>query len=279
MMSSEHTIRVLLALNDAGPLDMTADTAGPEQAMLGILMGPDKPARVDLTCLFVEDADLLAAARLPGLREVSLSGEETSLDPARLVQDLERAARAAEQRFEQTARHLVRLHARLEHRFRIARGRLVDELSRAAADADLVVLSRALRATGLRPRTGRSFLSLMRQPGAVLLINEPWASGSAVVVLGEDQDAVDRAARIAELEGLPLVAALRPGDRPRDAIPAGARVRELEAWDETAVAELCQAADARLLVTPASTDVDWSELLVTLVDRVPCSLLKLPGRR
>jgi len=275
-MSSDHTIRVLLALNDAGA-DVAPDAAGPEQAVLGMLGAMEGQVRLDVTCLYVEDADLLAAARLPGLREVSLAGEESSLDPARLSMDMQRAAAAAEQHFQRTARQLARLHAHLDHRFQVARGRLAEELNRAAVDADLVVLSRALRATGLRPRTGRSFLDLLRQPGAVLLINEPWASGSAVVVLGDSQGAVDHAARLADLEGLSLVVALRRADG-SPAVPQGARVRTLEDWDETAVAELCHAVNARLLVAPDATGMDWAGLLASLVDRLPCSVLKLPRR-
>ena len=47
--------------------------------------------------------------------------------------------------------------------------------------------------------------------------------------------------------------------------------------EEDTLARVCLEADARLLVIPPGTDLDWAELLVSLMDKVPCSLLKLAG--
>jgi hypothetical protein len=50
---------------------------------------------------------------------------------------------------------------------------------------------------------------------------------------------------------------------------------ELEAWSETAIAELCERENARLLVVPPTQQLEWRTLLMNIIDRVPCSLLRL----
>jgi hypothetical protein len=263
-MSNERLLRILV----------TFDCAGPSEDMLLRVTRVMEFDRLEVTGLYVEDEDLLRAANLPGLREVSLNGHETLLDAGRLAAEIAREANTAREAFETLARGLLRHHLPLTHRFDVARGRLIEALDRAAAACDLVLVTRDLRRSGLRPRPATSFASVARRPAHLLVVNEPWASGTSVVVLGSAQAGIDQAARLAAADRLRLVVALPPGQSP-PALPAGAELRHLPHLEEQDIAELCLREDARLLVLPSTAGLDVTELLVNLADRLPCSLLKL----
>lgn len=262
-MSAERHLRVLIAF-DSGHLS--------EQLLrqLPHWLGADA---LEMIGLYVEDEDLLRAARLPGLREISFSGQPSSLEPQRIGEALAREAAAARSAFELLASRLATEHRQLAHRFVVARGRVTDELCHAADESDFVMVTRTLRATGLRPRLGPSFRELIRQPRHVLFVNEPWASGTSVVVLDGDASALGYGRRLAEAENLRLVLALPP-DAPEPTEP-GLTTRRLPDLDEERIAELCHREDARLLIVSPSGEVDLTGLLTSLMDRLPCSLLKL----
>jgi len=279
-MVAEQVIRVLVSL----------DYARPDEAVLRALADLLGSRPIELTALHVVDEDLERAAALPGLLEISLSGQSGALDPGRLSRELAAEADAARLAFELIARRLAAEHGRWSHRFEIAAGQTGVELDRAAGDCDFILVTRALRRGGLRTRLARGYLALLRRPQPVLFVNEPWASGSSVVVLADKRDAtapeavaspgesgakesaVSQAERLARQQGLRLVVAVAPGmAAPQDAI-----VRMLRDSDETSIADLCLAEDARLLVIPTGTDLDLTELLLSLMDKLPCSLLKLP---
>ncbi len=269
-MTTDRELRVLVAL----------DNALPNERALRLLTLLDRSAALALTGLFVEDEDLLRAATLPGLREISLTGQQLSLEPERIARDLAQAAASARKAFDDLASHLARsgdsLTGRFRHRFVVARGRISEEFHRAAERCDVVMVTRGLRATGLRPRQGRTFLTLVSQPKPVLIVNEPWDSGTSVVVVGNDQRALETAATLARADDLRLVVARLAGTTPPAGTPPEeAELHELEDLTEDTIARVCVDADARLLVVPAGTDLDWAELLVSLMDKVPCSLLKL----
>jgi hypothetical protein len=262
---AERTTRVLLTLEcdrlDADAMKAVVRLAGDgELEMLG---------------LFVEDEDLLRAARLPGLTEVSVNtGEVTSISADQIREQIAGQARRAQMEFESSARGL-----KIKHSFRIARGRAVEAVAEAALTSDIVVVSRALRATGLRSRRGVHFEALVQQNRNILFVNEPWASGASVIVLCESTPSecerpLNVARRIADAENIELVLALPPGAQEVQSSPAD-RVVHLDAWSEDAVAALCDQEDARLLVLPPTERLDWRALLMNIVDRVPCSLLRL----
>lgn len=264
---NEAHIRVLLVL----------DWPGLDHDVLVTLARLLHPRGLDLTGLYVEDEDLLRAATLPGLHEISLSGRQLTLDPDRLTRDIAMEAAAARRAFDELAQGLAQQHERLQHRFLVARGHAMEELHRAAADFDFVLVGRGLRASRLRARHGRSFSQILTQPKSILFVNEPWASGSSVVVLAGNPQTLEAAARLADIEGLRLVAALPPGNAAEsgDALPDGAIRRPLPDWEEETIADLCLAEDARLLVVPAAGRLDWPQLIASLMDRLPCSVLKL----
>lgn len=262
---TERTIKVLLTLEcerlDADAMKAVARLFGEgELEMLG---------------LFVEDEDLLRAARLPGLTEVSVNtGEVKSVSVEQIQAQVAGQARRAREEFESSARGL-----KVKHSFRIARGRAVDAVAEAALTSDVVVVSRALRATGLRSRRGVQFEPLVKQQRNILFVNEPWASGARVIVLCEStpsqcQRPLALARRIADAENIELVLAVPPDAHEVEGSSAD-RVVHLDAWSEDAVAALCDREDARLLVLPPTERLDWRALLMNVVDRVPCSLLRL----
>jgi nucleotide-binding universal stress UspA family protein len=268
-MSLERHVRVLV----------TFDCTHPNERVLRQLTKLLGATRLDVTGLYVEDEDLLRAARLPGLREISFTGQLTDLDATRMGYEIQREAAAAAQAFELLARQLAAEHEGFAHRFLIARGRIAEEVGRAASGCDFVMVTRALRATGLRPRLGRAYHDLVQRAKQVLFVNEPWASGTSLVVLHDSGPALDYARRLADAEGLRLVIAV-----PRDTSPETAAaltktpntsVRELADLGEETLADLCFEEDARLLMVDGRDDLDWSGLLVSLMDKLPCSLLKV----
>ena len=235
-MSERDVTRVLIAFDCAQP--------GSEVLRrLPQLLGSEQLA---LTGLYVEDEDLLRAARLPGLREISPTGQLLELSLERIERELEADHARIRARFEEVARDL-----RFHHSFEVTRGRLTDAICAAAERSDFVLVSRTLRASGLQPRPAPQFGPLLAQAKSVLFVNEPWSSGHAVVVLG-------------------AVAAEPPATLPREAV-----VERLPEWSEDAIARLCSHHDARLLVVAPGEPLDTAALLAGLMDRLPCSLLKL----
>jgi hypothetical protein len=264
-MSTGGRLRVLISF----------DSARPTEELLALLPQLLGPAELELTGLYVEDEDLLRAAQLPLLREVSLKGQLSELNAERLHREQSREAATIRQAFEQLASGM-----RLQHRFIVTRGRATEELARVAADSDFVMVARALRASGLRTRSGAHYGALVRQPNNVLFVNEPWRSGSSVVVLQGTPQATAAARRFAAADDLRLILAVPPDEArrgtPTGGLPEGIDRRvALPAWTEEAIADLCLAEDARLLVVPRTENLDLSELLPQLMDRLPCSVLQL----
>jgi hypothetical protein len=256
---------------------LTFGNASPDEQVLRAIWSLLDSESVEMTGLYVEDEDLLKAAQLPCFREVSRAGVQAPFTTGRVARDVADEAASAQRAFAALAERLISLHGPLAQRFLVARGRTAEALDRAAAESDFVLVTRSLRAGGVRERPGSRFAGLVRQPRHVLFVNEPWASGSSVVVLNAGDHALGYAARLAEAEGLRLVvvnpiAVALPGPAQ---LPTDSSIRQLTSWDEQTIAELCLREDARLLVLPQIAHLDWAELLVSLMDRLPCSVLKL----
>jgi hypothetical protein len=225
---------------------------------------------LELTGLYVEDEDLMRAARLPGLREISLAGHETELTLDRLEQELTRDLARIRSAFEDAAKQL-----QLRARFEVARGRIAEALCAAASQSDFVLVSRALRTSGLRPRAAPQFGQLASQARRILFVNEPWASGTSIVVLGADPEALAAGLRLAEAESLDLVVAVPHAAAAPRTLPPKTTLVRVPYWSEDAIANLCMRHDARLLIVPPDTGLETGALLTGLLDRLPCSLLKL----
>lgn len=252
--------RVLVALDCTHP-------SGETLRQLPRLLGS---APLEITGLYIEDEDLMRAARLPGLREISLTGQIVELDLDRLRRDIAAELATVRKAFEELARELS-LHCRVE----VARGRVSETLCTAASESDFVLVSRTVRTSGLRPRTAPQFGPLLHQTRRVLFVNEPWASGTTVIVLGDDREAIDTGKRLADAEGLRLIVALPRSAPLPPGLPDACEIVRLSDRSEDAIADLCQQRDARLLIVPGDDDLDTATLLTGLMDRLPCSLLKL----
>ncbi len=253
---------------------LAMDCDKPDAAAVRVLFEIVSNPAMELIGIYVEDEDLLRAAHLPGLKEILLSGRSEQLDPDRVAQDLSRQSAAAQQAFHEMARQLAADHRGLQSRFLRARGRLADELDRAATETDIVLVARS-QAGGLRRHHGMTFRGLLHRPGHVLIVNEPWDSGTAVVVIPAP-GAVQVAERLAQAERLRLVLAA-PADRSAGVLdaPSDTQVRRLARFDEASLADLCLEEDARLLVIGADSGFDQDVLVSSLVDRLPCSVLRL----
>ena len=115
-MTAERRIRVLLSFDSTHPSEELLN-------LLPLLLGQ---APLELTGLYVEDEDVLRAAALPGLREVTLNGRISSLDPERMLREQAQEASAIRAAFEKLAAAM-----RLHHRFLITRGRAGEECGHA----------------------------------------------------------------------------------------------------------------------------------------------------
>ncbi len=263
-MKTETRSRVLISF----------DCGRPSEELLRLLPRLLGAKPLELVGLYVEDEDLLRAAALPCLREVSLNGHVAEMNVNRLQDQQAAEASAIRKTFEEVAGRM-----QIQHRFLVTQGRASDELIRVAADSDFVLITRALRTSGLRPRSGVHYDALLRHPRNVLIVNEPWRSGSSVVVLGTSGDSLAIARRFSEAEGLAVILATpepeKQGSAAESELLAGERRITLVEWSEEAIADLCLAEDARLLIVPRTQALDWAELLPRLVDRLPCSVLQL----
>lgn len=222
--------------------------------------------------LFVEDEDLIGAAQLPCVAEVSVHTHEvTQLNPETTSVALSQHAIFVRNVFETSARR-----HRLTHTFEISRGRTIEKCLEAASGRDIVVVNRPLLGAGLRARGGAQFASFAAAQADILFVNEPWQSGSSVVVMcppGEEQSrVVEKARSIATAEGLNLVLATVQGPDPENG-PDADEVVQLASFSEEALVDLCQVKDARLIVIPGGDGVNLQRLLTALLDRLSCSLL------
>jgi hypothetical protein len=257
-MNDRSLSRVLVALEGAEP---STDTL----AQLSRVLGSDA---LEIVGLFVEDEDLFKAARLPGFKEISFHGDVLDSNHERLQRDVAGELRRLKVNFEAAVRTF-------EYRCRIevARGRWVDTLSEAAGQSALVLVCRTERASGLRQRSAPEFEPLLMPGRNVLIVNEPWASGRSVVVLGTDAHALRVGYRLAHPDGLDLVVAVHTGTGIPHDLPDGAIVVRVDDWSEASVMRVCRQWDARLLV--ARDDTSTHPILIGLLDHLPCSLLRL----
>jgi hypothetical protein len=242
--------RILLALDPAAPREEAWAALGDLTDLAG----------AEVTALYVEDEDVRRLADLPGITEVRWgAASPRRLEPAALAEDVGRTADAVRRLCERAAAlRGARLH------FRTARGEVLAELSRASREADLLVVARALRSAGARTWHGAAPERLAARlaadgaaaPPDVLFVNEPWDSGSAVVVLAPADAAGDHAralaAALAQAAGLPLE--VLPADTDPSGLPARAR-------------------RARVLVLPWALARGAGSALATLVTEARASLL------
>lgn len=135
----------------------------------------------ELSGLIIEDAGVLGHARSRVAREVVLSGLERPLDMAALARQLRAQAEAARHRIESSA---VRLGLRF--RAEVARGELLEALTRSAAQAETLVVSETLEAAGFRAirRSALRALALTRTR-SLLFARPGWHTGASVIAIAD----------------------------------------------------------------------------------------------
>jgi len=267
-MSTPRPTRRILVLLDASPASQAAAEAGAEvAASLG----------AELLGLFVEDAELLALATHPLVREVDLFAQAVRpVDPRALERRLRARAGRARAGLERAAPL-----QRVAWSFEVVRGEVGAEVERAAEGADLVALGRVGWSEGPR-RMGRTARRLVAgSPRGLLLHGRRAPPGAPVVVCDAGSAAapaaLDAAAALARRSGRPLrVLVFAPegeeGDvRVREAEERLARepglpYRIVRRPREPAppLAELPEARGCALLVLPADGPVARDELPATL---------------
>ena len=262
---NEQTTRILLTLDcDSIDLDIMRALS---------IFAEEHP--VELTGLYVEDEDLIKAAKLPGLLEISLtSGAVSKLSAATVSSQTRSQLEKVRTQFEKSARSID-----YKTLFRVVRGRVIEMFCEAARNSDLIVVSRALRPTGMRTYHGSQFGNLLSQHSNFLFVNEPWHSGNCIIALYEftsnqHDRALHAARRFADREQIELIVAVPQKEISRLPVSAD-KVVTLRNWSEETIVQLCAQKDARLLVLPPSDHLDWRKLLMNLIDRLSCSLLRL----
>lgn len=224
--------------------------------------------------LFVVDEALMKAGRLPDIKEVLHSGEVRALTLEQLNRDVDAIAL-------QTRSELLRLTDELGYAgsFEIVRGMHNLELARAAAEVDFVVLARAQLPGALRSRTGRQLEALDQITAPLLIVNEPWSSGDCVIVAygGSKADrALALGVRYAQSADIRLLVAVPPDVAPvRSAAPQDTQWITLD-WNVESLSRLCSMQNARLLIFSQTEHLQMANLLPSMMDRVPCSILRLP---
>jgi nucleotide-binding universal stress UspA family protein len=250
-------LRAVIALDPAAPLAEVFEA----------LIALSERALPEVEVVFVEDDNLLRLASLPGMVEVAGFADSAprALPPDRLRMQLdERAAR-----IRRACEH-ARLELRLQSRFTILRGEVVDSLLRAAAGADLLVVGRSLRSAGLRTWLGaapeRLAARLAAAGGAATLmfVHEPWRTGRCILRIdprnGQSATLPQRLAEgLGRREELPVETVELPGEDDPVA---------LNRW----LRERCSRFDPRVLVLPL-TDVGERLDLTALLEDLPASVL------
>lgn len=235
-------LRVLVAL----------DPGVSRQLSLRAAAGLGGAGGVEVTGLFVEDATLLQVARLSVAREVTAEAVARALGE----ESVERQFRAQAERL----RGLLAFEAAragLPWRFTTARGDPVEELLRAAAEMDIVVLSHA-RQAALRAMAARLPIArlLGTGPRSLLVVQETWPTGRRVLALatGPSGGAVLAAAgAIAGAERLAVCAVGLAGAEPPVAHRAAPARRAIPGIDAGALLRVARSEEARVIVLGAAT--------------------------
>jgi nucleotide-binding universal stress UspA family protein len=167
----------------------------------------------ELRGLFVEDINLLRLAELPGAEEVvSASGSTRALDST----GLQRALHAQAQEVRR-ALAAVAEETRVPWSFRVARGRVVQELLAAGYEADLLVLGRAGRSPARRTAFGSTARAVAATAsGTVIIIEQSVRWRQPVLVLFDGSKSSERAlataARLAHVDATNLIVLIPSND-------------------------------------------------------------------
>ena len=143
--------------------------------------------------LFVEDERLLRASRLPFAKEV----RAYTTPPRRLSDDrMQRQLRRRAERVERALRRSAE-QGEVPHTFRTEQGDVTQELRRAAAEADLLVLGKTSTASSRRRLGSTSQTLVADAPAPVLILRDRIPAGEPVLVYYDGSAAAETALRLA----------------------------------------------------------------------------------
>lgn len=264
MASRPSPIRRIMAALDASPASRFA-----------VRTAVDLAARfkAELVGLFVEDINLLRAARLPFVREVgAVSPTARRLE----VGDVQRQLRAQAEQM----RRLLALAAdlrRVPWEFRVRHGPVAAEVLAAAADADLMIMGRAGRALAGGRRLGSTARRMVLQrAGMTFILTADLRSLAGPVTVLFDGSA-------AGLKALQIAAPLVDEEAdPRLAVVLVAEDREegreLESEALRRLHGSPVSADFRLRVRPGPKDLVWQIRTIGAgAVLLPCGRERLQG--
>ena len=144
----------------------------------------------EISGLFIEDAELLAAGKLPFAREVgSSSGISRRVDHADIEHRLQSVAHRARNTVTQAGRR-----SKVRSLFRVARGNVPAEILTASGDADLVVLGKKGWSVGTFHKLGKTCLTILNKSRVPVLIVERGGTLSSPIMAVHDNSASGRRA-------------------------------------------------------------------------------------
>jgi hypothetical protein len=183
-MATPDFKRILVALHHGAP----SPTMGLAAEVAALL-------RLDLLGLFVQEEGLIELAALPFAREFRPLGGWRSIEPDRLSEELELAARGAERRFAQAVKGLD-----TACRFEVVKGSIADSIASMSSGGDIVMISQPAHPAEHATRQFASLLAAAARSSAVMLVPKQVArkSGAVVAVASHPGDpSIETAASIA----------------------------------------------------------------------------------
>ena len=177
--------RILVALDASQQSQVALETA----ALMAERM------QAELEAMFVEDIDLLHLAELPFTHEIGLtSASRRMLDSVAMARALRVRAGQARAMLESiAAKH------KIASSFRVARGKVLEELLAATETVDVVAVGTRGHKLGHGQQVGSTYSGMLQSCRcSVLVLQENISPGDAIVVLFDGSDASMRALELAK---------------------------------------------------------------------------------
>ncbi len=233
-------------------------------------------SRLQIQSVFIRDANLRIAANLPFTREILPSGTVRNLSLSKIDDHYRSMANRLRERVETLA---VRLG--YPTTFSEVEARDYSALSPLTDDADFVAITQPDVIAPVADHNQGEISPVVQCRTTTLFVNEPWLSGTSVVVAYEGTRtdvALEIADRYATQAKLPLVV-IAPKGLDCTTIEAQHTVHfSAEDWNDAAIAALCRQHDARLLVLGTASHGHWQAVARLLIETTPCSILQVVTR-
>lgn len=227
--------------------------------------------QLQIQSVFIRDSNLTRAATLSLTREVSREGTIRPLSPDNINAHFKATA-------ERMRAYIERLAGQLGYAatFSEMEGLGLSAVEILGSAADFVAIVNPAPETRSAPHNRT--LPRIRCRTTTLFVNEPWLSGTTVLIAYEgDQSsaALDVAERYALQTNRPLVL-LTPSGLETTTLPPHHTVHKISGeWNEAAIASACRQLNAHLLVLGYSTSEAWESGPSYLINSTSCSILEV----